>query len=66
VFPGRTGSGQSQGSVPGGGPAYMTLSEMTTLLSSAAVDRELRDLMSVDMYSKWWAPHTGVVRWAQR
>lgn len=48
--------------------AYMTLSKMMTLLSSVPGDSEARDLMSVSgaMYSRWWAPHTGLVRWAQR
>ena len=47
-------------------PAYMTLSKMMTLLSSVPGDMEVRDLMSGAMYSRWWTPHTGVVRWAQR
>lgn len=47
-------------------PAYMTLSKMMTLLSSVPGDSEVRDLMSGAMYSRWWTPHTGVVRWAQR
>lgn len=50
----------------GWSPAYMTLSKMMTLLSSMPGDMELKDLISGAMYSKWWAPHTGVVRWAQR
>lgn len=59
--------------VGGGGEAgctrsatYMTLSKMMTLLSSVLGDIEVRDRMSGAMYSRWWAPHTGVVRWANR
>lgn len=56
------GVGQLIGGGVDGGPAYMTLSKMMTLLSSVPGDSELRDLMSGAMYSRWWAPHTGVVR----
>lgn len=47
---------------------YITLSKMITLFSSVPGDREARLLISVSgaMYSRWWFPHTGLVRWSQR
>ena len=48
---------------------YMTLSKMMTLLSSELGERGQPRLLksaSEVMYSRWWGPHTGLVRSAQR